>query len=144
VSIASGARLTPSRLNTRVWTVAASGALALTAADVLVPGTILNFTTTNPNQPYTVQFQADWDLTTAGSGLGVLTMVFDLAPIVQPVGTWKPSNVAAGARETVGQTLSGVIATPGNHSWRMVANFGGGGAARVNAGHTGYTFTLFP
>lgn len=145
MAVSPGMRLTPARLNVQQFEVNLGTAYPLTTTHTDLPGVTLNVVTVNPNQAWQVTWSGDWNLTTAGSLTGVLSLVVDNVAWNPREAVWNPANVAAGQRETEGQTASGVFATPGTHNFKLRASrIGASGAATLGVGHTGMTVIVYP
>lgn len=150
MAIQTGARLTPARINTRTWDVnyQGPGAFPIPASQTVIPGTVLTFQTFNPNSAWSVSWTGDFQLTTAAPsspyGTGTVQLSVDNVLFTPRIAIWNPANVAPNARETEGQSASGTFATPGTHTFRLIAQWLGTGAGALQAGHTGYTAVVYP
>lgn len=145
MGIQSGMLLTPARLNVQRGSAQLATNYQLTATmDVLSGFSSLIFTTVTPNATFHATWSGDFQLTTAGAPTGVLSLSVDNVPVANPQAVWNPANVTTGARETEGQSHSGVLATPGTHTFSLRGQVTGTGAIRLNALHTQLTVVVFP
>ncbi|TDC33466.1 hypothetical protein [Micromonospora sp. KC213] len=108
-----------------------------------LPGATIPVTTTRPGARYLALWTLDGDLTATGAAtVPVRCMVGATALGRQAIINF--SNVAVGARATPAQFMPGVLATAGDHVFKLqAARASGTGTVRINAVHTALTVIIF-
>jgi hypothetical protein len=138
-------RLTPDRF---AYVQRASSALTalytVTGTLTDLAGTTITITTQDANSFYFAAWVADARLQTAGAAGDVTVQLnVDGVAIANPAADVNFSNLAAGARMTVGQNLSGVLAAAGAHTFKLQAVSAATGTRQLGAQHTTLTVLVF-
>ena len=117
--------------------VAANGALTLGASDTLVPGTSLTVTTLKPNAWFIVNSSWDFSVGTGGNtGIGRL--------YVDGVGQSGEAHasIVTNGRVTAAGVWSGLLFTPGQHTFGMFGSTTAGSTISLQSIHTKYVLQV--
>ncbi len=118
--IQSGQRVVPGRVNTLRGFRQLTTAYTVTTTATDLAGTTVNLSTAYDGATYLANWSGDFNLLTAGSLTGVVSLVVDGLALTSPQAIWNPANVTSGARAVISQTYGGVISA-GAHTFKLQA-----------------------